>query len=392
MPNDHDEIPLPSVIVEPLLPTAWVSGAESGIEYKVELPSGDWRPWSPTYEGQTRHKFDAVSCVCYSGQNCLEPQLRRQFSLSLLPADAAGFLAKNMYLDKNGLPNFSDRFSAIKSGTTPNGNYMSNAPDSFRNDGLIPEWMLPFPEDIAAQAPTIGQEAAVRKYLDPKVITPAMVAMGQEFKKHFEVKYEVVWYGLFGPADIEVLQYHLKQAPLHFAATVCTNENKMNVIGACGCGASHARAIYAIDDAIRIFDSFYKAQKSMAKDFCIPYVYKIVIKPRESVPTPPATSHTFTVGLVPEVIRQERIKQGLSVPANNPDEVVALQKVLQYLKDTTGKPYLNPNIVPVPNFGPLTQAAVIWFQTDRKVAPIGEIRIVRGEVGPKTRAALNAAQ
>lgn len=384
------EDPLPSVLIEPLTPQAWIAGSESGIAYKALVAAADWTPYLVTYEDQTRPGFDAVSCVCYSGENCIELQLQRMIDEGEIPAITMQFLSDNKYLDTNGKVNFSDRFSAILSGTTPNGNYMTNAPDSFRKDGLIPEWMLPFPEDIAKEKPYSPN--AIQHYLNPECITPEMRALGKKFLEHFTVMYEVVWYGNSSPLNLDIVRYHLKQAPLHFAAGLCAGEYGTEVIKGCGCGASHARTIIAANQAdafLKIFDSFGQSIKKLAVDYCIPYVYKIVLTTKKLPTTINPFTYTFTLNLVPESVRAAEPGEH---PENDGNEVIALQRTLQVLIDTvTKRPYMDPKIIPVANFGPITTAAVIRFQQDRRAASPAEIAVAKGQVGPKTRAALNAA-
>jgi len=381
------------VLVPPQLdPLAWIAGAESGVVYKTLVQDGDWTPFLPTYEDQERHPgFDSASCVTFSGLNCLEAQLDRMISLGSLPAGHFDFLKTNGYLDANGKVNFSDRFSAILDGTTPNGNYMSNAPDSFARDGLIPESVLPFPEDVLGYIKrnpdgSLMQDGKAQKYyLDPNVITQDMKDLGKRFAKYFDIRYEVITYGATGTPNIDLIRYHLKQAPLHFAAAICSGENTEDVILSCGVGAGHARMIYKAnqtDGYIGIFDSFFKGIKKIALDFPIPYIYKIVITTKNAPTAPAVFSHTFKVRLVPEDLR--RANPGV-YPENDPNEVIALQRTLQLLGN------LDPRIVPVANFGPLTKAAVIDFQTKNQVATPGEIKIAAGTVGPKTRDALNSA-
>lgn len=390
-----EEIIKDSVIIEPLTDKMWRASGETGIPYKVVVTDGNWGPWLPVWEDQERHPgFDSVSCVTFSGENIVETELNRLIDLKLMPQTHLDFLNQYGYI-KDGKVNFSDRFSSILSGTTPNGNYMSNVPDSFARDGLIPESMLPFPEDVMKLVKknpdgSIAQDGkAIKYYLDPTCITQEMKDLGQKFKKYFDVRYEVVDYGNFGKPNLELIKKHLLQAPLHFAAKVCPGENSEDVIQACGPGAGHARMIYSVDQVFQIFDSFFKAKKKLALDFPLPYIYKIVM----TVKTNPAPiqkfTHDFKVRIVPEDLK--KANPGM-YPENDGSEVIALQRALQLLTNrTTGKPYLDPRIIPVPNFGPLTKAAVIAFQTDRNVATPGEIKIAGGTVGPKTRVILTSS-
>lgn len=377
-----NDIPKESVIIDELDPRTWIAGAESGVPYKELLQAPDWSPFMPTYENQIRDGFDAVSCVTYQGLSSLEFQLERMRQRGLLRKEILDFFIDNGYIDSNNKINFSDRFSSIMSGTTWHGNNMTNPMDSFRRDGVIPEKMLPYPDLTQfkdADGRITRDYECFKFYSNPAVITQEMKDLGKKFLKFFDIRYEVVYYNNMAPLNLNVIRYHLKHAPLSFAAPVASGEGGDSVIPGVGCGAGHARLIYRDmpeDQWHTIFDSFARATKKLGRDWCIPYVYKMVITTRNAPVVPDKFTHNFLVKLT---------------PGDKNNEVIALQRTLQILKDKNGKPYLDPRIVPVPIFGPQTKAAVIAFQLDRAVATPGEIKLANGVVGPKTREALTKA-
>jgi hypothetical protein len=91
----------------------WIGGT---IPYEVRLESGDWRPHVPVHEKQ-RDPLETMACVTFSHNNCLEIQYK--------------FFGKDV--------NFSDRFLAKMSETTPQGNYLDKVADTSRKIGLVLE-------------------------------------------------------------------------------------------------------------------------------------------------------------------------------------------------------------------------------------------------------------
>lgn len=86
------------------------------IPYQIVNESGDWRPYAPKHEKQ-RDPLETMACVSFSCNNCIEIQY-------------------NFYGDE---PNFSDRFLAKMSGTTPQGNWCDRVADTARKIGLVKE-------------------------------------------------------------------------------------------------------------------------------------------------------------------------------------------------------------------------------------------------------------
>lgn len=107
----------------------------------IIMQNRSWAGFLPQFEAQSDGLFDSYSCVTFATFNCLETYL--------------------LYL--NIQKNFSDRFTAVMSGTLPNvGNYIDAPGRSIANDGIVDEKEYPFvsgekyfetvPKDTRAQA------------------------------------------------------------------------------------------------------------------------------------------------------------------------------------------------------------------------------------------------
>ncbi len=135
----------------------------------------DWRSFRPISEKQYNYDFDTKSCTTFSCLNGVE------FWLNFLK-DKFSIGQKKELTDMgyllDGEFNFSDRFTAIMSGTTPEGNWHQKVLDSIRNDGLLPEKDLPFGGD------------SWDAYHNKLIITQAMIDKAQKFRKFIEIAYE----------------------------------------------------------------------------------------------------------------------------------------------------------------------------------------------------------
>jgi hypothetical protein len=172
------------------------------LPYEVVVPDGDHTPWVPTNEPQSVPFVagtDRFNCVTQAHHNTIENQMNRDIAMGRMPQTHKDFLTNHGYIDANGLVNFSERFSTLRNGTIPGvGNYLFTvAEDARQISGLIPQPMLP---DVPSMPNT--------EYYNMNVITPEMIAMGQEFLKWFALPYE--WVG----TEISDLQFHLKQCSL----------------------------------------------------------------------------------------------------------------------------------------------------------------------------------
>ena len=103
-------------------PTDFYAGK---LPYEIINPSGVWIP--PSEEKQSSNYADSMACVTFSALNCIETQY--EF-----------FTGQDI--------NFSDRFIANISGTTPQGNSIQNVLDAIRHYGLVLEKDYPTPKNF----------------------------------------------------------------------------------------------------------------------------------------------------------------------------------------------------------------------------------------------------
>lgn len=145
-----------------------------------------WDKYFPKGEVQ-KGKEDFMDCVTRGFNNEIEKQINYALDKKLISPETHEWMDKNGYLNSLGKAELSDRFTAILSGTTRNGNSMKAPIDSIHRDGCIPKTMLPKSESM-----TFDQ------YHDKEKITKNMLDLGQEFLKHFTVNYLTVFKNSFG--------------------------------------------------------------------------------------------------------------------------------------------------------------------------------------------------
>src|SRR6185503_14551846 len=93
------------------------------LPYEVRNQSGNWTAWLPPGEWQ-KQLVDTMACVTFSLLNCIETQ---------------------EYFLTGKQINYSDRWIAMMSGTTPQGNYLGTVADTVRKYGLVKEESWPTP-------------------------------------------------------------------------------------------------------------------------------------------------------------------------------------------------------------------------------------------------------
>jgi hypothetical protein len=197
----------------------WVGGT---IPYQVVLESGNWQPFIPVGEKQRPGVVDVMACVTFSDLSVLETQEKQQTGVE---------------------PNWSDRFIAKLSGTTPQGNYLDKVADTVRLRGLVKESDYP--------APTNFSWDSYYSEVPQSVLDKA-------------VKREILYEGISG--DVETLKKHLKQCPIQI---ILTNSNP-----------NHAVTLLAIQGSSAIyFDSYDPFVKTTdVSNIYKNYALKIVLK------------------------------------------------------------------------------------------------------------------
>jgi len=236
----------------------WRAGAVSGIVYQIQNENGDWRPYLPSPEKQNSVNFDSFNCTSYAGLNAVEMQINK------LLAD--GKISKRIiegYLDSNGKFNGADRFSAIISGNTKQGNYMVNVPEGFRKVGILPESLLPHEDNLTWE----------EYHTDPKLSLHKEIA--SIFLNYFSVAYEWV------PTDRESLKKHLKQAPIVLLTPLCKGFFTDTPVKTCSLSVpSHATVLTCIGAYNNIYDSYANYARQLSYDYPIIYAMKILITPK----------------------------------------------------------------------------------------------------------------
>jgi len=196
----------------------WIAGQ---IPYEIVLQSGDWRPYLPIGEKQRPYSTDMMACVTFSAESDIEIQSKQQ----------------------NGIePNWSDRFIAKLSGTTPQGNYLDKVADTLRLFGVVKEEEWPFPPN-----------ATWNSYYSE---------IPQEVKDK-AIKLDIAYESISG--DKASLLYHLKQAPIQIIVTKTV--------------PTHAVCLVHIEgDTAYYFDSYSPYLKTINVANIYGYALKIVLK------------------------------------------------------------------------------------------------------------------
>src|SRR3990167_2152318 len=195
------------------------------LPYKEILLSGNWDQFLPPGEWQKSDNGDSMSCVSFGSINNIETQELQQTEKQT---------------------NYSDRFLAKMSGTTPEGNYLWKVADTIRQYGLVAESSYPAPEKYTWSE----YHAEI-----PELLLSELKAEGQEWLKKWSISYEWV------ATDKESLIRHLKHAPI---IVVIPNHLVLN--------------FYTTQDIINYFDSYEPLRKTTPS---VVSAMKIVLTPKE---------------------------------------------------------------------------------------------------------------
>ena len=243
-----------------LRPTDYITGASpiAGIDVNS---NGDWTKYLPTGEKQYKYAtFDTMSCTSFSFLNAIETSVNFLRANNKLSTDQITIL-NSLGFYAHGEFNCSDRFTAIMSGTMPNGNYFQSVGDSVRRDGLLPEALLGFGGNNQLE------------YLDKSLITEEMKTKAKKILDIFDIKYE--W------TSINDFKTQLKQCPLQ---------------GAIPEEASHAVMIPIFD---KYFDSYEPYLKPLP---VVKYAMKVIVTVKSPIKTWKYFKPYEVVGLKTELV------------------------------------------------------------------------------------------
>lgn len=158
--------------------TEWQFGAlsEPGI---VSIPLSEREEFLPIGETQ-RGVEDFQDCATRAPTNKLEALFTYHYHNKMQPENRK-WLEDNGYV-QDGRITFSDRFTAVLSGTTRNGNSMKAPLQSIHENGMLPKKLLP-----AANWMTWDD------YHNPTAITQELKDLGKAFIARFKLNYEQVY-------------------------------------------------------------------------------------------------------------------------------------------------------------------------------------------------------
>lgn len=162
--------------------TDYIAGS-SPIEYKVVLPDGNWESYIPVNEKQ-KNPIETMACVSFSAVNSIETQEKQQTGIEV---------------------NYSDRWIALMSGTTTNGNYLWKVGDTVRNYGMVLESDFPYKQGMT--------------WNEFYSITPEkkaeLIAKGKQWLEKWDVKTEFVnnSIGIWTSAKEDLIKA-IKQCPV----------------------------------------------------------------------------------------------------------------------------------------------------------------------------------
>jgi len=240
--------------------TDWVFGGVS-VPGLADIPHDARTRFLPMGELQFG-AADFQDCATRSPLNDLEAQFTYLYQNNKLLEDNRLFLELHGYVN-DGRITFSDRFTAVLSGTTRQGNSLKAPLDAIRKHGLIPKSMLPKQDGMSWE-----------DYHKPTAITPKMRSLGAEFAQRFSIFYEKVY-----PVHLaEALKDHMVGVAGHAWPTPVNGiyprtNNQIN----------HAFLLYSLPK-YQAFDNYldeYRQDdftKSLAPDFAFfDYAYRVYI-------------------------------------------------------------------------------------------------------------------
>jgi hypothetical protein len=172
----------------------WQAGGNSAIIHDILVPDKNWKPFSVEHEIQRQGSYDTEFCVTYSALKTIAKLLTFLELKGALSQDDLEFFAE---YKKDGLYNFSERFTGTLGGTTASGAYQFMVASAIKNYGLIPQSMFGLADNFWDN-------------IDQKFITKTMYAKGKEFLRRIAINYE--WVNSF-----DNLVYSPIQAIVRFA-------------------------------------------------------------------------------------------------------------------------------------------------------------------------------
>ena len=255
------------------------------LPYRPILESGDSSPYFGNFETQKYGRFDTGNCWNFSACEVAETRIMMMRKLGLIPDEHWKWLEDNGYIDEDGDVYFSRRWVGVLSGVKDAGNYPIEFWKYAASAGLIPNKMLPYSQQDAADE--TSQEEFNNEYFDPNVVTKEMELMGIEFAKRFDIKAEQIPGGFI--KDIWVgLQTYLKEGAMQIGIPIETNPFTWNTGNVTYSGKVanpvHEVELYNLDInsafPFKIYDTYEPHLKQLASNYYIPSITRVSIQPK----------------------------------------------------------------------------------------------------------------
>lgn len=286
-------------IVQERSPSDYVKGISSPIPYLVRKSDGDWTSLLPSREPQ-KYKFETNECAVLSMINSCETQCNFLKSFGSFPDSTLKWFKDNGYFDSNGNFAFSERFIYALSGVYDNGNSQWAVWKLARDYGLLPRGDHDY---SLSQSNQFGsQREMCLDYGNPVFVTTQMRQKALQCLKYIDIAYE--WVGNVGVMpDIISIRAALYQAPLQIGIPVCMDTYNSGKVIYCGdTTVEHAVMLYAIDKdgVFYFFDHYNPYQKTLSKDYFIPYITNGVVTPiisTQDIPTVSPYIQTIDTGI-----------------------------------------------------------------------------------------------
>ena len=230
----------------------------------------DWSKYLSEPEPQSILRLDTMGCASFSAINAIETQINWMLDTGQLPKATVAWLNASGFVQAGRL-NASDRYTAKDSGTTLEGNSMTNVGDSLRKHGLLPEKDLPMISDQGSR------DANWREYY--KDIPQELKDKAKEFLKYFSIKYQWISYDAKTTA-VEALDTSLLHAPVQIAIQTCPPWMDNSVINVCPfISPNHCIMIYDYTQLWKVLDQYPEYLKTLPKNYLIPFAMQYIVTP-----------------------------------------------------------------------------------------------------------------
>lgn len=216
----------------------------SALPYIIIKEDGQYDDFLPVYEPQA-DKYETSGCTVWGGQNQIETYFKKVFGFE---------------------PNYAEIFNYVLVGIRPPGANPQDAYQSFKNDGLVDNELLPIPDTY-------------EKFIDTKQITEELKAKGKEWLERYDFKHE--W--LINPTKEQIVNA-LPCSPIAIAVTAWIEEDELYIDN--GRPNTHWCLCYGyIKDErgirLKIFDSYDHSKKLLHPDHKTSVAKRILIKKKK---------------------------------------------------------------------------------------------------------------